>query len=192
MGLSAIQVLAEASSVLEAGGYRIVDPPESWPTSARVFEDSYGIVALRVYDTWQQLIADWTDAQGRLVDLISTYVRRGEPKTWEGYLVLLTVGQIVDGEHQQMVDLRYDTNRVRKLVAAAEDLDSLADVRTALRPLLPLQIDEPESSGSGLLGRLPELLASQGIDREVTEIAIDAFSRNQSIMQRLHEVRGER
>jgi hypothetical protein len=192
VALSAIQVLAEASSVLEARGYRPASVPEAWPTSARVFEDQYGIVALRSYETWQQLSAGWTDAQGLLVDLISAHVQKGEPKAWEGYLVLLTVGQIIEDNRQEVVDLRYDTNRVRKLVATAEDLQSLDDVYTALLPLLPLLIDEPPSSASGLLGRLPELLSEQGIDRRVTEAAIDAFSHNQSVLQRLHELRDER
>ena len=191
MALSTIQVLAEATSVLEAGGYRAVAVPQAWPTSARVFEDPYGIVSLRVYDTWQQVSTEWTEMQGLLVDLISTNVRRGEPKTWEGYLVLLTIGQIIDEQRQDLVDLRYDTNRVRKLVATAEDLQSLDDVRTALLPLLPLQVDEPPTSASGLLNRLPELLSEEHIDPQVTETAIDAFSRNQSVVQRLHEFRNQ-
>jgi hypothetical protein len=188
MTLSTIQVLAEATAVLEAGGYRTTDPPESWPASARVFEDPYGIVALHVYDTWEQLETDWTDAQGLLVDLISSHVRKAEPKAWEGYLVLFTVGQVVEANNQVLVDLRYDTNRVRKLVAAAEDLESLTDVRTALLALLPLHIDESTSPGDRLLGHLPELLAEEGIDRDVTEVAIDAFAHNQSVMQRLYEL----
>lgn len=191
MTLSAVQALAEATSVLKRGGYRPIEPPDVWPTTARVFEDPYGIVALRVYDTWQQLKADWADAQGMLVELISASVGRGEPKAWEGYLVLFALGPMLDSERRELVELRYNTNRVRKLVATSEDLGSLADVQTALLPLLPLQVDEPRDSSGGLLGRLPDLLAERGIDRKLTATAVDAFSRNESAMQRLHQLGGD-
>ncbi|HXR54245.1 MAG TPA: hypothetical protein VN793_04275, partial [Acidimicrobiales bacterium] len=92
MALSKVQLLAEASEVLTAGGYRLIESPASWPSSARIFEDPYGIVALYVFDTWAQLYTEWKDAQGLLVDLISAYIDRPDPKTWEGYLTLLTAG----------------------------------------------------------------------------------------------------
>jgi hypothetical protein len=189
VALSAVQVSAEATAVLEGGGYQRFDAPEAWPATARVFEDPFGIVSLHVYETWQQLIDGWADAQGLLVDLISASVSREEPKAWEGYLVLFTVGRLLDADRQQMVELRYDTNRVRKLVAASEDLDSLADVKTALLPLLPLQLDYPELDEGGLLTRLPELLMQRGIDRDVTETAVRAFSQNESILQSLNLLR---
>ena len=190
MPLSNLQLIARAAEVLEDNGYRRVSVAPEWPAASRVFEDPYGIVAVHVYDTWRELIDSWVDTQSLLVDLISANVSRPEPKTWEGYLVLLTGAELLPEDHQALADLRYNTNRLRKLVATGQDLDTLDDVRNALLPLLPLAVERPEESEAGLLGRLPELLEEDGIDRQATQTAIDAFIRNESIMERLHQLEG--
>lgn len=188
MALSGLQLIARATEVLEQGGYRRVPVPPEWPAAARLFEDPFGIVAVHVYDTWRELTDEWTSAQGLLVDLISVTIARPEPKTWEGYLVLLTGADVLEEDHQTLVELRYNTNRLRKLVATGQDIATLDDVRGALLPLLPLELERPVSSEAGLLARLPELLEVDGIDRSATETAVDAFLRNQSIMERLHQL----
>ena len=96
--------MAEASSVLETEGYQAISPPDSWSASTRLFEDPFGIIAIHVYETWERLITDWPRAQGSLVDLISKHVQRAEPKSWEGYLVLFTVGQVFEKDNQQLAD----------------------------------------------------------------------------------------
>ena len=88
-------LLARACELLLDGEYRPVPDAASlaWPTSnARVFEDPFGVVCIAVFDTWQELDADWPDAQAAVVELLSEHVSAGEPKAWEGYLVLLTPG----------------------------------------------------------------------------------------------------
>jgi hypothetical protein len=144
------------------------------------------IVAVHVYDTWHELTEDWAVAQSLLVDIISANVTRREPKAWEGYLVLLTGADLLEEDHQALADLRSNTSRLRKLVATGQDVQTLDDVHNALLPLLPLKVDNPEYSEAGLLARLPVLLEEDGIDRRSTEAAIDAFLRNESIMERLH------
>jgi hypothetical protein len=119
---------------------------------------------------------------------MSSRLGRPEPKSWEGYLVLLTVGDAPEAERRDVVDLRYNTNRLRKLVATGQELDTVDDVQTALLPLLPLNIEPPSTSGAGLLARLPELLEEEGIKPIVTEAAVKSFLRNESIMERLHEM----
>jgi hypothetical protein len=188
MPLSKVQLVAEASAVLTAGGYQTAEPPASWPSSARIFEDPYGIVALHVFDTLAQLLGEWSDAQGLLVDLISANVGRPDPKSWEGYLVLFTAGTATETDREAIVELRYDTNRVRKLIATSDDIETLDDVRSALLPLLPLVIEQSATTGIGLLDRLPDLLADKGIERHATEVAIDAYSRNESVVERLHRL----
>ena len=192
MALSSLQLIARASQVLEQNGYRRVSVPDDWPAASRLFEDPYGIVGVHVYETWRELAEEWSGAQSLLVDLISATIARPEAKTWEGYLVLLTGADVLDDDHQALVDLRYNTNRLRKLVATGQDIETLDDVRDALLPLLPLDVDRPESSEAGLLAQLPDLLEQAGIDRHATKTAVDAFIRNQSIMERLHELQGER
>jgi len=191
MALSSLQLIARACEVLEQNGYRRVSVPDDWPSASRLFEDPYGIVGVHVYETWRELADEWSRAQSLLVDLISATIARPEPKTWEGYLVLLTGAEVLDDDHQTLVELRYNTNRLRKLVATGQDIETLDDVRNALLPLLPLDVGRPESSRAGLLARLPDLLEEDGIDHRVTETAVDAFIRNESILERLHELRSE-
>ena len=105
--------------------------------TSRVFEDPYGIVAVHVFDSWRQLTEQWPVAQGRLVELISEHLTRPEPKAWEGYLVLLTPGLLPPTQRTRLNDLRYDTHRVRKLVATGDDLATLEDVQGTLLPLSP-------------------------------------------------------
>ncbi len=186
--LTTTQLTVAATEVLIENGYQRVGPPRDWPRASRLFEDEYGIVALHVYDTWQDLRDEWNIAQGQLVDLMSSRLGRPEPKSWEGYLVLLTVGNAPEAERRDVVDLRYNTNRLRKLVATGQELETVNDVQTALLPLLPLNIEPPSTSGAGLLARLPELLEEEGIDPVVTEAAVTSFLRNESIMEHLHEL----
>ncbi|MDA8398623.1 MAG: hypothetical protein M0008_00980 [Actinomycetota bacterium] len=188
MALSTVQLGAAATEVLARNGYRQVPTPDDWPTASRLFEDEYGIVALHVYDTWQRLRDDWNIAQGLLVDLLSSKLDRPEPKAWEGYLVLFTSSPVADVDYRDIVDLRYNTNRLRKLVATGRELETVDDVRTSLLPLLPLHIERPASMARGILGRLPDLLDGAGVDRRVTEAAVAAFLGNESIMERLREL----
>lgn len=188
--LTSSQLLAATTELLRSGGYRTVELTENWPETSRVFEDPYGIVAIHIFDTWRQLADQWHIAQGLLVDLISAHLTRPEPKAWEGYLVLITPSPVVTSELARVADLRYDTNRVRKLVATGDDLHTLEDVRESLLPLLPLEIEPPIAARAGLLDRLPELLSGEGIPNEVTRTVVDAFIDNESMLERLHVLRG--
>jgi len=188
--LSGTQLLAAASQVLASSGYagapmRSDDSAQAY--ASRVFEDRYGIVAVCVFDSWGSLVKDWPIAQGQLVGLMSETLRRPEPKAWEGYLVLMTPGLMPLGDRTLINSMRADTNRVRKLVAAGDELGTLEDIRTFLLPLVPLEMDESLSGEGNLLESLPELLQEQGVMPQVTEIVLQAFAANESILQRLHD-----
>jgi hypothetical protein len=189
--LTSSQVLASASELLQSGGYTVVPPPANWQGTVRLFEDSYGIVALQLYETWEQLIQGWHLAQGQLVDLISEHLSRPEPKAWEGYLALFTTGTVTADDRTSIAELRYDTNRVRKLVSTGEELETLQDVRVALLPLLPLDLQPPSAARAGLLDVLPDLMADDEVSREIVEGLVAAFMDNTSIVERLHELRGQ-
>jgi len=188
-GLTTSQLLAAVSELLEPGGYNPVQPADGWTSNSRLFEDPYGIVAVVVYETWADLAETWPDAQGHLVELISAHLRRPEPKSWEGYLVLLTPSVAPLAARSQLAEIRYDTNRVRKLVATGDDLRTLDDVEQALLPLLPLEVESQLESGPALLERLPDLLAARGIDAEAARTVVQAFIANESVLERLHEFR---
>jgi hypothetical protein len=187
-GLTVTQLLAAATDILGEHGYTEASGIDGDSGRARLFEDDYGIVAVYVFDTWSQLIEQWHLSQGQLVDLMSAHLRRAEPKAWEGYLVLLTPGTLPPTEKTEINGLRSDTHRVRKLVATGEALGTLDEVRIALLPLLPLSIDLSAPSHTGLLDLLPELLSQSAIPARVTTAAIDAFTANESILEKLHSL----
>jgi hypothetical protein len=188
--LSGTQLLAAASQLLASNGYvgaAIPSADSAQAYASRVFEDRYGIVAICVFDSWALLVQDWPVAQGQLVGLMSETLRRPEPKAWEGYLVLMTPGLMPLGDRTVINRMRADTNRVRKLVAAGDELGTLEEIRTFLLPLIPLVMDESVSGQGDLLESLPELLQEQGVLPQITQIALEAFAENASIFQRLHE-----
>lgn len=187
--LTSSQLVAAATEYLLAGGYSRVEVSAAAGGTSRVFEDPFGVVAVHVYDTWDDLHSQWNEAQGSLVELMSAHLRQREPKSWEGYLVLLCSSPTPTSERNEVSNLRYDTNRVRKLVATGDELETLEDVRTALLPLLPLEVNPPGPSGAGLLDRLPALLRDYGVDPQLTRVVVDAFVSNDSIIERIHESR---
>ena len=163
--LNSTQLSAAAVEVLLGGGYVEATLDTSHGAgNQRVFEDAYGIVALTVFETWSQLKANWHIEQGALVDLMADNVRRGEPKAWEGYLVLLTPGLLAPDDQVVLNDLRNDTNRVRKIIATGDELEELSQVGDALLPLLPLKVDVSAPSRGTLLDRLPSV-SGQGRSR---------------------------
>lgn len=191
-GLTTTDLLAAVSDCLCGGGYERIgdDRRGQWPTeSVRLFEDAYGVLAVVVYDTWRDLLSGWVDAQDALVQLISRHISRSDAKAWDGYLVLLTPGIMASDTRNAATQIRYDTTRVRKLLATGDDLKSLGDVERALLPLLPLEpeleLDEQES----VLKMLPSLLSGRGIPDDVARIVIEAFSEQRPLVERLHAYR---
>ena len=187
MSLNPTTLLASSAEFLTEAGYRLVTSEDArdWRTAhSRLFEDPYSLVSVVVYDTWSELAEGWPDAQARLVDTMATRLRKTEPKTWDGYVVLLTPGY--SGSNSRNVSLiRYDTTRVRKLVATGEDLKALGDVKRAILPLLPLSTVGLEPFRD-MLAVLKEALATRGIAKDDAERAISAFSKNESILLALY------
>lgn len=187
--LTPTQLVAAATEFLHDGGYTSVVDQVPDSGNFRVFEDPYGIVAVHVYDTWGDLKRGWPDAQAGLVELMSTHLTRPEPKAWEGYLVVMCPTPVAAEDADTLTAIRYDTNRVRKLVATGDELETVQDVRSALLPLLPLDVEPPSGMKVGLLDRLPDLLAEYGIEQPITRVVVEASQANASILERLHEFR---
>jgi len=194
--LTATDLIAAASQILAESGYRrIADIDEAGFPGAkpRLYEDPYSVVAVVVYETWAELELRWTDAQGALVELMSAHMTSEDPKSWEGYLVLLTpslVGGFDDSHSQAVSAIRYDTSRVRKLVATGDDLEQLSDIERTLLPLLPLRASQPGGSQDRVLEMLPELLHTRsGIDEKVTERVITAFQEQRSLLEAVDDYR---
>lgn len=148
------------------------------------------MVAIVVYETWDDLVARWSDAQAVLVDVISQHFSSSESKAWDGYLVLLTPSLMPssgDGERRR---IQYDTTRVRKIVASGTEIKGLVDVARVLLPLLPLddiQIGPDQSA----LAVLPNLLASKGIPADAAKALVAAFQQQEPLVETLHKRRSK-
>jgi hypothetical protein len=188
--LTESQILAIATETLESSGYsRISEELVAWPAAEhRLFEDAYGIVALTLFGSWSDLVNQWTEAQASLAELISAHLTSAEPKAWEGYLVLLTRAIIGPEDRARENAVRYDTSRVRKLVATGDDLTSEADVKRVLLPLIPLRFDA--TPAEPILDLLPALLyKTKNIPETTTKILLDAFRKQEPLVEALHSQR---
>lgn len=178
----------EAARVLEGAGFKVAQQSTTWKwkaTAAKVYEDSYSVVCVAVYETWAELSSGWTEDQATLVGLISAHFARSEAKAWDGYLVLFTPSVVPVAEHLTAVGIRRNTLHVRKLFAAGDELWSLASVRRTLLPLLPLDNHETLEARN-VLDALPPLLAEHGIDEEAARVAIEAFRGQRPILGDIH------
>ncbi|HEY4934093.1 MAG TPA: hypothetical protein VII23_21215 [Terriglobales bacterium] len=185
-------LIAAAAQVLTDGGYHEIPRRfQGWDTpSSRLFENEYNIVGVVVFGTCGELLQTWPDLQGSLVDVISRHIGREESKAWDGYLVLLSPG-VAPSSGTAIDNIRYDTTRVRKLVATGDDLRNPTDVERVVRPLLPLSQERGALSHESALDLLPRLLEAQDIPMETTQVLVDAFREQLPLLERLHQMRGE-
>ncbi len=192
LGYTTTDLIAAASQVLLEGGYRQINGqfPEWGTPTSRLFEDEYSVVGIAIFETCKELLQTWPDAQALLVDVISRHVGSQESKSWDGYLVLLTPG-LAPSESAAIEAVRYDTTRLRKLVATGDDLKLPTDVERVLRPLLPLRPERASLVQQSALDLLPRLLAVQQIPEEVTRVVVDAFRQQSPLLEQLHQQRGE-
>jgi hypothetical protein len=192
--LTTSEITAAASAALLDGGYRIVEtfPRDiSSPSGTRFFEDAFGVVEIAVFESWQGLREGWPNAQGALVELMSRYVKTGEPKAWEGYLVLFTPATLPDASRDEAEQIKYDTSRLRKLLATGDDLRTITDVERAVLPLLPITpaLAQQMAQEDQVFELLPQMLAKRGVSSELARELIAAFLANEPLMERLHGVK---
>jgi len=182
------ELMAVASETLTAGGYRRIEGRfADWDTSqARLFEDKYNVVGVAIFDTCTELLQSWPDLQGSLVEIISQNVAQTESKSWDGYLVLLTPA-VAPSESAHLEHIRYDTNRIRKLVASGAELKLPGAAARVLRPLLPLIEGASVPAPASVLDLLPDLLARSDVPRNATEAVLKAFKTQAPIMDQLHD-----
>lgn len=193
--LTKLEVLSAADEALQAGGYRRVDhggdhaqPLFASGGSARVYEDPYSVVAVYTYDSPDQLLHSWPDAQGEFVSALAPFLSPDEDKSWDGYLVLLALELPDPHDAEAISRVAYDTTHVRKLVATGEGLKTLSDVARALLPLLPLQAAERSEDASSNLDLLPDVLSGKGVPQEVTRLLLHAFEAQRPMITALYDI----
>lgn len=187
--LSLAQIIAAATECLIGSGFTQASSttlPGIDSSRHRVFEDAYSVVAILVVDKWSDLRDGWIEAQSALVELMSDFVPKDAPKSWDGYLVLFTPGLVSLADKSAVARIRYDTGRVRKLIVTGEQLKEVADVENALLPLLPLNIEFGSAPSDEVLSRLPELLANEALKRETIQAVVDAHITQEPLVEALH------
>ena len=196
------QVIGEARRLLQEGGFTEADPieiihasehrgvvgdgeeaPLDVETSAEilVFEDERSIVGLILYTSWADLAARWERAQAEMVARISQHLKRADPKSWDGYLVLLTLDGVASAE--AVAQVRHDTRRLRKLVATGRELTAMSAIEDTLLPVLPFSVADIGTGRATLIDRLPEMLEAKGIDSSLAAAALASFRKNRSPME---------
>ena len=89
---------------------------------------------------------------------------------------------------QRTMQIRYNTSRVRKLLATGDELRSVADVERSLLPLLPLSGDAGLSEQQEeVMDLLPDILAKQEIAPNAVRVLLRAFIDQRPLMESLHE-----
>lgn len=193
--LTVTDLLAASTRCLEDAGYKrvetITDPDFAYP-GARVFEDVYNIVAVVAYNTWAELSDNWGSAQAALVNVISEHLDRSEAKAWDGYLVLITPSVLDSSEQEELTEIRYNTARVRKLIAAGIELTVLEDVSRLLAPLLPLELQKLPQEQPSVLALLPSILGAKGISEDAVMLLITAYEEQKPLLEALHALRRQK
>ena len=188
------QIIGEAKRLLAEGGFREAERKSSGkdehqeaplahegPLSEVVlFEDERRIVGLILYASWSQLEDNWEHAQAEMVAWISEHMQRSDPKSWDGYLVLLTRDE--SASLAAVARVRHDTHRLRKLVATGRELTTLSAIEDALLPVLPFGLVQFETEREALVDRLPEMLEAKGVEPPLAAAALVSFRENRSPM----------
>lgn len=191
--ITTTELIAAATKLLDVGGYRqILNDDIDWNSSnKRLFEDEYNIVGVVVFETCSELLHSWVDYQELLVNIITKYINKKESKSWDGYLVLLTPGT-APSEFAEIEAVRYNTSRLRKIVATGDDMQSPTEVERVIRMLLPLESEVSEIRDLSVLDLLPDVLHEQGIAYEVSRPLIEAYQEQSPLLVALHNSRKEK
>jgi len=183
------ELLARIADLLQSGGY-VRAGADPYGTT---FEDAHSIVSVGAFDSISELIERWPEAQSRLVNLMSERLNRLDPKSWDGYLVLAASGVPTDRDQRAMADIEYDTSRVRKIVFADRP-DNVSGLISDLRPLLPLDVHNTNSSqpASEWFQQLEEELVEQGLSREPVSAVLEAYQANRPLLEAIYDALDER
>ena len=186
--ITSTTALAHATTILIEAGYAPIPESELGIQASRMrgFEDLFGIVLFTVWESWTSLNSDWPSAQSQLVEMISRHVLKADKKAWEGYLVLLCLGKIGGGSKYELDRIRFDTHRVRKLIATGDELESLSSIDRILYPLLPLEISEVAIKEENTLDILPDMLSTKEISKDAVVRLVQAFQSNAPLVAALH------
>jgi len=167
---------------------------QSWPVGSMAFEDEYSVIAVWTFESVEELIARWGIAQDHVVDLLGANVIATDPKSWDGYLILVAMDGVPEEMVAELNSIRSDTRRVRKLVLTADDfpsrvfdpLELTPQVRRTLAPILDLDLDTTQGRADPL-ATLPSRIAGVLDSNAHLDVVIAAYEAGESPLKALHE-----
>ncbi|MGK0721850.1 hypothetical protein [Leucobacter sp. W1478] len=168
----------------------------SWPAEALAFEDEYTLVAVWLFDTFEDLEESWLAAQDNVIRLLGSTLISTDPKSWDGYLILVTADTVPQGKAALLSNIRTNTRRLRKLVVTGDDvppqisstLEIAPAVRRALAPIVDLTL--PDSlNRADPLGSIIERNGLVGREAESLEVFLSAYRRGYPPVEALYEAR---
>lgn len=192
--VSPTQPLLDAiRAVLESiGTVRPASPgPRRQSALDLLYEDEHSVVGVSAFETVQDLIASWLDAQDDLSRIMSAVIPSMNSKAWDGYLIAVT-GQVPRStEAADLAAIRSNTRRARKLVITGDDVGhGSAGIRNGIRrglaPLLPLELPE-ETSGADPIAGLPSRISVPGMTAADVAAVIAAYEDGLPPLQALHQ-----
>lgn len=133
---------------------------------ALVFEDATVLGFLFTYGNPRELIGAWDEDASQAITDHQFGLRRAAQKAWNAYVVFLAAG---DGDYANsaaLAAIEEDLAGTRKIARAG--IGSLADLRAALLPLLPLQ-SAPKLEAVDIVAEIRQRAT------ELQPRAIDAF-----------------
>lgn len=161
-----------------------------------MFEDALTVVGYAIYDTVDELLRSWMDAQDQMARVISHSDFDFGAKAWDGYLILATTQRSTPDQSVDVTSVRTNTKRLRKILVLGEDLDlrlgsQSVDLALArcLAALAPLQLGAGSGASDPLTG-LGERLDVPGLDSSDIDAVVSAYRENRPVIQVLHEING--
>lgn len=160
---------------------------------AGMFEDPLTVVGYAVYETTDELVRSWLDAQDQMARAISHSDFDLGAKAWDGYLILATSQRSMPDQSVPLASIRTNTKRLRKILVLGEDLalrSGQQSVESAiarcLAPLAPLELGTGARASDPLTG-LSDRLEVPGLDRADIDALVTAYRESRPLIQVLHE-----
>jgi hypothetical protein len=131
-----IDILAASAEVLGEVGF-LTNPISIGGRQALAFEDATVLGFVFAYDDPAKLIEGWGKDTDQTISAHQFGLRRAAQKAWNVYVVLLTSAEADYAQSVALGAIEEDLVGMRKISRAG--VTDLADLRSALLPLLPLQ-----------------------------------------------------
>jgi hypothetical protein len=137
-------------------------------------ENAYFLVGVVATSTISQLLAAEGLAEAAISDRLAN--ENVGPKKWDAYLMLVTqeLSPETSSVTKGLFEINYDTSRLRR-IAHAGVAPSNAAMRSVLAPFIaPMELTDPTITENPFQSMI-RALASNGVERQFAQRAIDAF-----------------